>query len=128
MSNFLIDPFGIQLPLPYRWLVSQNIKNVGDWYVFTNRDQERALVLRQEFITETAAPNDALIKDFIPFAEYQGPDDYVGFIIEDGRVTEKVIEVHLTFKGKVELPGYPQYELYGSFWGWLESEVAHHKY
>lgn len=112
---------GQPLPFAYHWLVRQGVVRLGNWCII--EDQSESDLIRQEFIRETAAPNDSAVKDFQPVIRHVAHDDFVGFIIREGTVTDEVLSVHLTFAGRPELPGFPGMTVYEDIWDWLDDCV-----
>ena len=108
----------------YSWFIKQNILVLYPWSILTSENEEDFEGIRAEFRKETAVPNNSPVKDFLPFAVHQCVDDYAGFVIENEKVTEKVIVVHLTWRGDVELDSYPNITCYDSIWQWLELQVV----
>jgi hypothetical protein len=119
--SHLLQSNGQPLPLAYGWLVRQGVSTLGNWYFID--DQSDSDSFRQEFIRETAAPNDSAVKDFQPVIRHVACDDFAGFVIRDGRVTGEVVLVHLTFAGRPELPGFPGMTVYNDIWDWLDDCV-----
>src|SRR5687768_12428796 len=117
MSRTLLVSDGRPLPLAYRWLVEQGLTRFGPWYFI--EEQAHSDAFRAEFVKEVAAPNPSPVKDFQPFAHHAACDDFAGFVLRDGQVTQEVAYVHLTFAGRPELPGYPGMTLYATVWDWL---------
>lgn len=109
-----------ELPSSYRWFMLNWVKEVNPWNLYSYKEQKNALGIRMEFILETSSPNDTPYKDFMPFAEYMWHDNYAWFIIENWKITEKIIDVHLTFRWDTEYDWYPTYDIYNNFWEWLE--------
>jgi hypothetical protein len=110
----IVDPQGRPLPMGYRWIFAHGIRSLTPWHFLT--EQDRALVLRDEFLVETS---DA--RDWIPFAHMQTGDDWAGFALDaNAAATGEVWEVHLTFARRAELPGFPSVEKYRDFWDWFE--------
>lgn len=113
----IVLPDGAPLPLPYRWIRACGLRELRPWHFID--DQARALALRDEFLLEVEAPNPSSVRDWFPFASHQAQDDFAGFILHDGKPTEEVAIVHLTWKRRSELPGWPSIARYTSFWTWL---------
>lgn len=110
-------PGGQALPAAYALLAQEDPEWLGPWHLL---DQDSSENLRQEFQEETAAPNPAPFKDCQPFAASGASDDMAAFVTEDGWVTQKVIEVHLTWVGGAEVEGCPRCALYDDFWSWIQ--------
>jgi len=110
----LVLPDGGPLPLPYRWLHAHGVHALRPWHVLD--EQSRALGLRTELLFEVAAPNPSEIRDWMPFASLQTQDDFAGFVLIDGEPTGEVCVVHLTWKSKPELPGWPTITRYRDGW------------
>ena len=109
-------PGGQVLPTAYALLAEDLQEWLDPWHLL---DQEGSEALREEFRDETAPPNPSPIKDCQPFAASGASDDMAAFVIEDGRVTEKVISVHLTWAGKPEVEGCPACAVFDNFWSFL---------
>lgn len=108
----------------YIWLVKQGMLHLYPWEIIIGDKEEESLEIRKEYILETRDPNNCTIKDIVPFAAHQCQDDYAGFIVEDGVITDKVLVVHLTWRGDTEIEDYPDITIYNSFWEWLEKGVV----
>jgi hypothetical protein len=117
----LLQSNGQSLPFAYGWLVGHGVSTIGNWYLI--RDQLESDAFRREFVRETTAPNDSPVKDFQPIIRHVAYDDFAGFMIRDGRVTDEVILVHLTFAGKPESTGFPNLTIYANIWDWLDACV-----
>ena len=117
----LVLPSGQPLPNPYVWLHHHGFRELPPWSLI--EDQASALALRDEFLLEVEAPNPSLVRDWFPFARHQAQDDFAGFILVDGAATGEVAIVHLTFKRRSELPGWPGMSRRPSFWVWFADVV-----
>jgi hypothetical protein len=110
------------LPFAYRWLVDQGLTRFGPWHFI--EDQAASDAFRAELGREVAPPNPSTIKDFFPFAQHGGCDDFAGFVVRGGQITTEVLYVHLTFSGRTEMEGFPAMTLYEDLWGWLSDCVV----
>ena len=113
-------PDGEPMPVGYRWLVEFGTLNGTAWRLL---DEAASAELRAEFQAETAAPNDTVIKDCLPFAQGGEKDDIAAFVLDDGRCTGAVVSVHLTFSKKPESEGWPGLWRHRSLWEWLAKNV-----
>ena len=112
---------GRDLQFAYRWLIQEGFTHFGPWHFID--DQFASDSFRAEFAKEVADPNPSPVKDFQAFAHHAACDDFAGFVIRDGRVTEGVLDVHLTWSGRVELTGWPSMTVYDDIWAWLAKSV-----
>lgn len=112
-----------RLPLPYRWIRANGVDRLIPWHF--RDDPDRVELLRQEYWLEMDGTSDIL-----PFAERQDMDDIAGLIVLDGVIQDRVMTMHLTWKGGRDMywldPGEqpPPLDLkaYPSFQDWF-SEV-----
>jgi hypothetical protein len=114
-------PDGKPLPIAYRWLHALGVVSLPPWHFVEG--QERAMGMREEFLRETAAPNQSRLRDWMPFAARQDCDDVVGFVLVDGAAPGAVCVVHLTWAGRPERPGFPGVDEYDDFWDWLQRDA-----
>jgi hypothetical protein len=114
------DPNGEPMPVSYRWLAEFRTLNGTAWQYI---DEATSAALRAEFQAETAAPNDTVIKDCLPFAQGGENDDVAAFVLENGRCTGAVISIHLTHSKKPESDGWPGIWRHRSLWEWLAKNV-----
>lgn len=106
------------MPMPFRWVVARGIRELPPWEMID--DQASALALRDEFLLEVQAPNPSKLRDWFPFARHRAQDDFAGFeLAPDGVPTGSVYVVHLTWKRRAELPGWPSMGHFETFWTWL---------
>lgn len=103
----------MNLPLEYRWLIAHDFRGFTPWYVI---DPEDSQDLRKEYQLETG-------KDMIPFARRQDRDDIAGFEILDSKVQSKVLTVHLTWKGNLEIDGLPSTKEAKDVIEWIKETV-----
>ena len=87
----------MKLPIEYRWLDANGFKGFVPWYLVAETGQE---TLRAEYQKETG-------DDFLPFARRQDRDDVAGFKVIKGEVRSAVVQVHLTWIGKLERESKP---------------------
>jgi hypothetical protein len=113
----LVLPDGSPLPLPYRWLHALRITSLTPWHFI--EDRAAAAAVRAELLREVAPPNEATVRDWMPFARHQAQDDVAGFVLRDGAPTGEVYVVHLTWSGGPERPGWPGMSRYVDLWDWL---------
>ncbi len=108
------------IPLPLRWIRAHGITSITPWHFLDNADTVSRL--RNQYRSEVSAGSQP-ISDCLPFAKRQDCDDIAAFVVADGIVTGEVIDVHLTWAPKPELPGFPSLDHYSDFWAWLKSAV-----
>lgn len=108
----------------YCWLIKQGIMQLYPWDILSKENEDQSRQIKKEFTIETRNPNNSVIKNIVPFAVHQCQDDYAGFIVKNGKVTEKVLVVHLTWRGDTEINDYPDMETYDTIWEWLEKRVV----
>lgn len=108
----------------YSWLIKQGIMQLYPWDILSNENEDQSREIKKEFTLETRNPNNSIIKNMVPFAVHQCQDDYAGFIVKNGEVTEKVLVVHLTWRGDTEINDYPDIVTYSTIWEWLEKRVV----
>lgn len=109
-----------RLPLSYRWIRANGLGRLIPWHF--RDDPERVQLLRHEYRLEMDGTSDIL-----PFAERQDREDIAGFIVVDGVIQDRVLEMHLTWAGARDMywlkPGEqpPPLDLdkYPSFQDWL---------
>ena len=119
----LTTPSGEPMPVSYRWLVEFHTLNGTSWRLVA---AALSAELRAEFQAETAAPNNSVLKDCLPFAqggEGGEGDDVAAFVLEEGRCTGAVVSVQLTFSKKPESEGWPGMWRHRSLWEWLAKQV-----
>ncbi|RYZ01377.1 MAG: hypothetical protein EOO73_35730 [Myxococcales bacterium] len=85
-------------------------------------NDEMSAGFRREYVLEVSGGS-LPERDMLPFAHRQDCDDVAGFVVDNGEVREAVIEIHLTYRGGPEIPGYPQAKRFASFWEWLKSAI-----
>ena len=108
----LTGPEGKPLPLAYRWAVVNGLTSFTPWHVIDS--EERVAFFRREFEAETGI-------DCWPFAQRQDMDDVAVFVVEDGAVQDRVIAVHLSYKGALDL--HVRQHHFPDFWAWLSQMV-----
>jgi hypothetical protein len=106
----------ISIPLPLRWLIAHGITSLTPWHFLADRD--RVAALRAEYCAETADGRDCL-----PFAVRQDCDDVAAFVVSNGRITDTVVDVHLTYSRGPAMEVFPHEQTYKTFWAWLKSAV-----
>lgn len=92
-------------PLPYRWFLNKGLVNWEPWYFMDSRESINSRPnfaqnseLSKQFKIETGAEFDVYL-----FARRQDQDDFAFFIIEDGKLLDRVVTIHLSFVNKLEL-------------------------
>lgn len=110
------DPRDTSIPLPLRWLIAHGITSLTPWHFLA--DYDRVAALRAEYRAETADG-----RDCFPFAVRQDCDDVAAFVVANGKVTDAVVDVHLTYSRGAEQKGFPREQRYKTFWAWLKSAV-----
>jgi hypothetical protein len=83
------------LPLQYRWLRANGIKQFVPWYFINEKEGEFA---SRQFSIECPQPRMVLT-----FARRQDRDDFAGFEIINNVVNDRVINFHPAFSKKKEL-------------------------
>ena len=103
------------MPLLYRWLLAHGFKSLTPWH-FMDQDAHKSHIesRRREYSIEVGGE-----RDIWPFAERQDMDTIAGFVVENGKITDDVITVHLTWSRKKELPGWPSETAATPFQTWL---------
>ena len=124
-TQLLTGPEGQALPAGYRWLIASRLLEWGGGWWSLLDDQQASESFRSEFKAEVADPNPSLVKDLQPFARVPSSDDVAGFVIAYGRVTNRVLAVHLTYSKRPEVPGWPEMTEYASIWEWIVDEVIY---
>jgi hypothetical protein len=79
--------------------------------------------LAEEYRREVDGKGADIPSDLLVFAERQDCDDAAGFLLEQGRATEQVAVVHLTWIGRAEQEGWPEIVVYSTFDAWIAKEV-----
>ena len=93
---------------------------MSPWYLLKHRDAVESL--RREFQAEVSGGSQP-VSDCLPFARRVDKDDVAAFIVKDGRVTERVIDVHLTWRGRAENAGFPSMCVYDTIWAFLKAAI-----
>lgn len=102
MGAFMKNNF---FPISYRWFISKNLTNWQPWYFLDTSDSIKKSpdfaandFAVRAFKNETGADFDVYL-----FARRQDMDDFAFFVVKDGVVEDRVISIHLSFAGKMEL-------------------------
>ena len=83
----------MELPLSYRWFRAQTISTLIPWH-FLEPDDAKFKTVRDMFRKE-----DGGTRDLVCFAHRQDCDDFAGFEIKIGQITDRVIYFHPAFNG-----------------------------
>jgi hypothetical protein len=81
----------IQAPLSYRWLRANGVTRLVPWHFIDETEGHKASL---EFATEHPGGG-----GLWTFARRQDRDDFAGFKIVDGQVTDEVVYYHPSFQG-----------------------------
>jgi hypothetical protein len=110
-----------QLPLAYRWFLAKGLTNWQPWYFLDTEPRDIAVLerLKHEFQLETAADFEVYL-----FARRQDMDDFAFFVMKDGVIEDKVVCIHLSFAGKLELQKPLRYDaITRTFMQWVREIV-----
>ncbi|MCP4374297.1 MAG: hypothetical protein GY797_40280 [Deltaproteobacteria bacterium] len=113
-------------PLPYRWFISKGLTNWEPWSFI---DDDVSVECRPDFSKNKFAVNafkneTASDFDIYLFARRQDRDDFAFFVIRDGKVEDRVISIHLSFAGKLDIKQPLKYEeKYHTFLEWINNIV-----
>lgn len=114
----LADPL---IPVSLRWLLAHNITSITPWHFIS--DDAVVKSLRKQYRLEVSGGSQP-IADCLPFARRQDCDDVAAFIVSpEGKCTDEVIDVHLTYSKGPEAPGFPNLVRHETFWEWLKSAI-----
>ncbi len=61
--------------------------------------------------------------DILPFARRHDRDDVAGFVVEEGRMTSRVVTAHLTWSRSPERSRFPTLERFADLWSWLKMAI-----
>lgn len=75
-------------------------------------DADEARGLRAELVREVSPPNQAPLRDMLPFARGGNGDDVAGVVLREGEPLATVCTVHLTWVRGPEQPGWPSLRLH----------------
>ncbi|NVE00600.1 hypothetical protein [Massilia sp. BJB1822] len=93
------------LPLAYRWFLAKGLTDWEPWYFVDTPeslakgvDLGRNRFAAQAFAAETGADFEVYL-----FARRQDMETFAFFAVQDGVVLDRVVSIHLSFSGRVEL-------------------------
>jgi hypothetical protein len=81
----------LQPPLSYRWLRANGVSRLVPWHFI---DESEGQFASAQFATENPSSG-----SLYTFARRQDCDDFAGFTIVEGHVTDQVIYYHPSFSG-----------------------------
>ncbi|UMR28693.1 hypothetical protein MJ904_16305 [Massilia sp. MB5] len=94
------------LPLAYRWFLAKGLTDWEPWYFVDTLDSlgkgvdlGRNRFAAQAFAAETGADFEVYL-----FARRQDRETFAFFAVRDGVVLDRVVSIHLSFAGRLELP------------------------
>ena len=80
-----------QTPLALRWILANGVSELRPWRFFDSNEGESA---ERAFAQESGSVTRVKV-----FASRQDCDDFAGFVVEDGKVTDRVVYFHPSFNG-----------------------------
>ena len=113
-------------PLPYRWFIFKSLTN---WQPWSFVDTVASINAPPDLAANAFASNACKIEtgadfDVYLFARRQDRDDFAFFIVKDGKIEDKVINIHLSFASKLELRNPLRYgDIKGGFGAWMQATV-----
>ena len=83
-----------QWPLSFRWALANGLKQMVPWHFIPDLDDDLGRITDSTFRKEST--RDIEVRTF---ARRQDCDDFAGFIVESGEITDRVICFHPSFGG-----------------------------
>ena len=113
-------------PLAYRWFLIKGLSDWQPWYFIDTPEtveREPQFLDNQNFArafrTETGADFDVYL-----FARRQDMDDFAFFVVQNGRIEDRVVRIHLSFSNRFELRDPLRYsDPKFTFIEWVREEV-----